>query len=112
MLRCSLAGMKSTRAHRGGDDDPRAGNGSAAAEVAVDARCRSSPGRSHTADAAADAVEGTHHIPEAAAAEGTLHEAAPMGNPVGVEGKEIRALGEGRIRAIFSGNCSFQCVNG
>ncbi|KAG5100041.1 hypothetical protein JHK82_045093 [Glycine max] len=84
--------MKSTRAHRGGDDDPRAGNGSAAAEVAVDARCRSSPGRSHTADAAADAVEGTHHIPEAAAAEGTLHEAAPMGNPVGVEGKEIRAL--------------------
>lgn len=59
----------------------------------MDARYRSNPDRSRTADAAAAAAEGTHRIREAAAAaEGTLHEAVRMGNPVGVEGKEIRAL--------------------
>lgn len=55
----------------------------------MDARYRSNPDRSRTADAAA---EGTHRIREAAEAEGTLHEAVRMGNPVGVEGKEIRTL--------------------
>lgn len=85
-----LGGTESNHAPRDGDDAPDAGarSGSGAEEVAEDARYRNTPGTSHMADAAA---EDNPRIP-AEAAEGSLLAAAPMGNPVAVEGKEIRIL--------------------
>jgi len=86
----SLVGTKSIQAPRDGGDAPhaRAGSGSAAEEVEEDSRYRNTPGTSHMADAAAEDNPRTLE----AAAEGSLPAAAPMGNPVAVEGKEIRTL--------------------
>lgn len=85
----SLLTRNRNRAHRDGDDDPRAGSyiGDAEEEEVVDTRYQNSPGRIHTAGAAAEA-----------AAEGTLPRIPAVGTlphipaVVAVEGKEIRTL--------------------
>jgi len=96
----SLGGTKSIQAPGGGGDAPHAGGGSrsAAEEVAEDTRYRNTPGTSHMADAAED----NPRTLAAAAAQDSLPAAAPMGNPVAVEGKEIRTLSKNQFNELIN----------